>query len=376
VPFYYRADISADGRYVAFEFRSTDILPGTPWNALFVYRLDRATGVVERVGGLGADQAGDPSIDDSGRYVLADVVGTRRRLVRYDLVTGEQREIATSTQWVTWTTALSGDGNRVAYVGSEPPIATLQLWVADLTTGERLLASSTQDGTVADVPVRAPSLDQDGGTVAFETSAPSLTGLPFEQIAVKDLETGELRVASRGVDGLPAYGFPTVVDSPSLSDDGTRVAYRAYAANFPGMDWPFLPQAFVSSTRGGRPVLVSLNAAGEAADLGATSDPCEWLLVGPPCSPERKLSPAISGDGRVVAFHSFSTNLAPDAPTTLVPQVYLGAVPIAAEPVPVPAPRAWMLALALAVLVQGMRSVHTIVVLRALRTSPLSAERR
>ena len=198
--------------------------------------------------------------------------------------------------------AISADGNRVAFISGSTnlhPTAKAGLFVKDLTTGEVLLASSRKDGTPADGLGWSPaSLSADGSRVAFAPDATNLDprdtdeGVP--DVYVKDLESGELILASTSSDGVKAAGAHLFESSgdPFLSADGTKVAFVSGAANIDPGDTDTTPDVYLKDLRTGQLTLVSTSAAGVKGDASSNS-------------------PSLAADGTTVAFGSYASNLVP-----------------------------------------------------------------
>jgi DNA-binding CsgD family transcriptional regulator/Tol biopolymer transport system component len=188
--------------------------------------------------------------------------------------------------------------------------------------------SMGMNGDRADGPSSNPSISGDGRLVAFESTATNL--VPNDTNGVSDIFvfdrlTNEMRRVSMGMNGQEANG-PSF--RPSISEDGKWVAFDSQASNLvPGdvngeLDRAVqaLPEArrkelleavpgsgqanyagfvgawggsdvFVVALDTGKPELVSLTDSGERGNLGS-------------------FAPAISGDGRFVAFESAAPNLA------------------------------------------------------------------
>jgi Tol biopolymer transport system component len=290
--------------------------------------------------GDGETAAGAPAMDHSGRYVLLETAGTPGRLLRIDTLSGASVDAAETPSFLAIETSLSGDGNRVAYMSRPAGAPSHQLFVRDIAQS-LTLAVRTPSGEFANGPLFRPGLDLDGSVVVFESQAANLNGTSRSQILRHDFASGQTAIASRAANGDPADSF--IIDTPTVSDDGTTIAFRAYAFNYPGIDQSeeYFPQAYVVRV-GGPPVLVSTNASG----VPATSiETCEGPGLPLPCSGVRSLSPSLSGDASTLAFHSFSTNLSSEDSSPDEPDVYVARVPpgIATQPVPVPTLSHWWL---------------------------------
>jgi Tol biopolymer transport system component len=205
---------------------------------------------------------------------------------------------------------VSADG-RYAIV-KLPPAATglpanaVPLFRRDLDTGELTLV------TRADGPQGAPltgnlgefAVSGDGRRVAF---ALGVSGQP-RQVYVRDIPGGRTLVASRanGAGGALGDGDSEL---PSISADGARVAFASHAKNLVGADDADAEEdVFVRELDSDRTLLADRAAgAGAKANLLATR-------------------PAISGDGRFVAFLTHATNLDATADTNDRDDVYVRGV--------------------------------------------------
>jgi hypothetical protein len=128
-----------------------------------------------------------------------------------------------------------------------------------------------------------------GRYVAFYSSATNLPGATGDaQVYVRDRKTGKTRLVSRSNDGDP--GNDGSYD-PTISNDGRFVAFESYATNLPGSIGPTYDQAYVRDLEKGKTILISRTSGGDPASGGYSEDA------------------SISGDGRLVAFDSEATNL-------------------------------------------------------------------
>jgi Tol biopolymer transport system component len=250
--------------------------------------------------------------------------------------------------------ALSDDGRFIAFVSQRhEPLGRAccqKVYVLDRSTGLITDESIVSDGTATFSNSRAPSLSPDGRFVAFETvqvlsSDPALV---LRQVVVRDRETAAVHMP-RSVNGAtPAgrYGNPVVTEnglavvftsnstnlvpgpravdartdiylwrlddetitrisvpsktvgppvgasySPSVSRDGKLVAFVS-TARLVEEDTNSLADVYLRDVRRGITSLVSRGAGGRPAN-------------GP------NYSPALSADGRYLAFVSGASNLAP-----------------------------------------------------------------
>ncbi|MEK6328471.1 MAG: hypothetical protein AABM66_13250 [Actinomycetota bacterium] len=139
----------------------------------------------------------------------------------------------------------------------------------------------------------AVSISATGRFVAFSDNARKLVkgdGNYFFDIFVRDRKRGETtRVSVSSARAVPNSdsGFP------SISANGRFVAFASLASNLVGGDRNHAPDIFVHDRRLGETTRVSVSSAGAEGN-------------------DRNLLPAISANGRFVAFFSDSTNLIPD----------------------------------------------------------------
>jgi Tol biopolymer transport system component len=174
------------------------------------------------------------------------------------------------------------------------------IYLLDRNTGAVELVSVGFRGQQADGDSGSPSVSGDGRFVAFESSAANLEFTQdlrgYGDIFLRDRQAGLTRRISAGPDGREANG-----DSfePAVSADGGRVAFSSRADDLVGGDHNGVRDIFVFHRPAGAVERVSV------ASSGAEALCSEWFW---PCSS----SPAMSADGRYVAFSSFGDNLVPD----------------------------------------------------------------
>jgi Tol biopolymer transport system component len=110
-----------------------------------------------------------------------------------------------------------------------------QVYVKNVATGGVVLASATAGGVPANggVSVNAFGLSHNGRYVAFTTFSTNLSPNDLDanvDLYVKDLVTGELRLASTNAAGVK--GNQTAITKPAISNDGQTVVFATNATNF------------------------------------------------------------------------------------------------------------------------------------------------
>ncbi|MDP1847454.1 MAG: hypothetical protein Q8K79_06655 [Solirubrobacteraceae bacterium] len=188
---------------------------------------------------------------------------------------------------------VSADGRVVAFESAEGNLnfakryGQIGVFVSDARTGRtRAMPQPPQEPGVSRSEYN-PVISADGRRVAYQ--AQRRTGQ--SAIYVTELRDGRTELASRGPRSAPRADDG--VYDPAISGDGTRVAFTTAASNLGAGDLRGRTQVFVRDLAARTTTLVS-RASGAR---GAIAD-------------EYSADPAISDDGRHVAFSSSAGNLA------------------------------------------------------------------
>ena len=147
-------------------------------------------------------------------------------------------------------------------------------------------------GGEGDAPSLNAAISTDGRFVAFASDATNLVSdddNAARDVFLHDTQTGDTIRVSLAHDGTDADG-PS--DWPALSADGRFVAYQSFASNILLIDNNMEPDIFVYDRQSGQTERASLTSGGQPA-AGASYEP------------------ALSADGRFVAFTSTAINLDP-----------------------------------------------------------------
>ena len=139
----------------------------------------------------------------------------------------------------------------------------------------------------------SPAISADGRFVAFDSIASNLDGDATDDVFVRDLQTNTTTLVSRADGAAGAKGNATSADA-AISADGRFVAFDSAASNLDPADGDTSGNVFVRDLQTNTTTLVSRasSAAGTKGDRPSSS-------------------PAISADGRFVAFSSAASNLDP-----------------------------------------------------------------
>jgi len=164
------------------------------------------------------------------------------------------------------------------------------IYLYDRGTHALTRASVTSDGSQATGASTRPQLSADGRYVVFESAATNLVvgdTNAATDVFRHDRVTGETVRISVATGGGQGSGETT--DS-RISDDGNLVAFASTSFELVDGDGNGVSDIFVRDVTAGTTTRISVSTSGGDVDLAS-------------------ISPAISGDGRFVAFASSATNL-------------------------------------------------------------------
>ena len=340
--------ISADGRFIALEI-------GKPTQEQIQLR-DTTTvplELVSRASGLfpaGNKASLAPSISADGRFVAFESAATN--LVNDDdkavsdifvrdtvaltttLVSRASGPEGEEGDGASLAPSISADGRFVAFGSSATNLSnddlggTSDIFVRDLVSSTTTLVSrvSSATGAAGDDDSYAASISADGNRVAFTSRADNLTSdisASSSGIFVRDLAAASTTLVSRA-SGAGGAVADSGSEDPAISADGRFVAFQSDATDLSDADGDPVGDVFVRDLAGAVTTLVS-RAAGPAG-AGAS---------------DGSFRPAISGDGRFVAFESGADNLSAESGAG-VSDVFrrdvLGTPPTPLAPLPGPSP--------------------------------------
>ncbi len=311
--------ISADGRFVAFESDSSNLVGGDTNGTTDIFVHDRQTGTTERVsvatGGTEANDASDnPAISADGRFVAfysfatdlvsGDTNGTADVFV-HDRQTGTTERVSVATGGTEATgnslnAAISADGRFVAFYSLATDLVSgdtngkYDVFVHDRQTGTTERVSVATGGSQADNHSYDPAISADGRFVAFDSSATNLVGGDTNanaDVFVHDRQTGTTERVSVATGGAEGDGNSS---EPAIDADGRFVAFESDATTLVSGDTNGTTDIFVHDRQTGTTERVSVATGGTEGNGNS-------------------VSAAISADGRFVAFYSAASNLVSDA---------------------------------------------------------------
>jgi Tol biopolymer transport system component len=202
---------------------------------------------------------------------------------------------------------VSGSGRYVVFVSSAQLVEADRnqlgdVYVLDLATGECTLESVGPGGSPGNGESLSPDISRDGRYVVFESAAGNFLDtqmLPgIFHVFLRDRETGVTRLLSANANGEPANGTS---GNPAISADGTVVVFESTATDLVESGDTARSSVgifLIRLTSGLRTRLDLTSAGGRRAG--------------------QSMSPAISADGRFVAFVSKADLTCGEASTCVI----------------------------------------------------------
>ena len=325
------ASISADGRFVAFSSRAANLVPNDTNNGEDVFVYDRITDTIERVSVNNAGAEGDftesgaepssqyPSISADGRFVAFQ--SRANNLVPNDTNAGNQADRGQDIFVYDRTThtiervslsdsggeanqqserpSISGDGRYVAFSSSANNLVSgyangeVNVYIHDRVSHTTVGIVVPFGGFSANRNSLNPAMSSDGRFVAFEFAVDKSVGVTpgyqYRDIYLYHRAT----LAVERVTGTRIGPEADQTDSraPSISADGRYIVFQSNLENLDFYDTNNAVDVFVYDRLEETTRRVSTNREGLNEGL------------------YESVNPALSGDGRYVAFESFSTSL-------------------------------------------------------------------
>jgi hypothetical protein len=315
--------MTSDGRFVVFSSSETGLV-SPPTTGKQVFLRDRKLGKTELIsrnnlGTFGNGTSDWPAISDNGCRVVYE--SNASNLVTSDTnAANDVFMLDRCTNPDQPTTALvsvnsagiqangesksadiSADGNIIVFwtLGTNLGVAEqAQIYRRDLQVGTtRLVSSNREDSSKgANSASYYPVVSDDGKRIAFWSYANNLVIADSNaagDIFLYDVDTGMQLVStdSAGVQQSQQGGGGNVPTWPAISGDGQIVAFASLSPTLGDNDTNEVSDIFVKNTQTGELIQASVNSAGAAGNAESIG------------------RPALSLDGRRVAFLSKATNL-------------------------------------------------------------------
>ena len=191
---------------------------------------------------------------------------------------------------------ISGDGRFVLFISDSPSLVAgdnngwYDVFLFDRQTSTTTRVDVDNNGNEANFGAAEPRFSADGRYALFSTGSTNLDPGDtnnFNDVYLRDLQLGtteRISIATSGVEGHKD-SF-----SGGVSDDGNLVVFASYANNLDPADANGGGDIFLRDRAAGTTTLISLDSNGNSAN-----GDCFYSTI--------------SGDGRIVAFGSYASNL-------------------------------------------------------------------
>ena len=313
----YPTTISNDGRYVAFTSDATNLVTGDTNGTTDIFVRDLKLHKTKRVsvssaGAQANEYSSEPLISGDGGSVIfqssasnlvaGDTNGKEDVFVR-NLKTHKTTRVSissTGTQADGFSSqpTISADGHLVGFASYATNLVPgdangeTDVFVRDLKTHKTRLVSVSSTGTHGNSFSEAPSISADGRFVGFVSQASNLVGGDTNaqrDIFLRDTQTHKTKRVSVSSSGAQANGWSFFID-PSVSAHGEFVVFVSEASNLVPGDTNTVADSFIRDVANHKTRRLSVSSTG-AQGNGYSIDP------------------AITPNGRFVAFQSTASNL-------------------------------------------------------------------
>jgi Tol biopolymer transport system component len=252
-------DVSPNGRFVLFTTDANDIIVGDTGGHYDVFLVDRLLGTTERVSVSSSEAAGNA---DSYNSTVSD--------------DGERVVFSSEAD-----NLVAGDSN-----------GDVDIFLRNRAAGTTSRLSVTAGGAQVEGNSHRAQISGNGAVVAFQSNGDAL--VPGDagdlDIFTKTISGGAVELVSQSTLGAQGVGLSQIA---SISHDGRYVAFQSEAANLV--------------------LAVDTNGVNDIFVRDRTADVTTRVSVSPTLVQANNSSwePAISADGRWVAYSSFADNLLP-----------------------------------------------------------------
>ncbi|MDP3312742.1 hypothetical protein [Lutibacter sp.] len=265
----------------------------------------------------GSDAAVGGNNGEEGRYVtfvttavgLNGSTGKHRQIFWRDRNTGITKLISASPNGEEgngdcYSPAISGDGKSVAFESYSSNLVQSDkngfrdIFIWQSGTNKIETVSIGTGGAETNAESYEPSVSGDGNFIAFTSMASNISatekGTSNNNVFLRDMKLGSTIMIS--IDPIAKKGGGG--SKPSISYDGTRIAFYSHTATLVTNDNNGLWDIFLWEKNISKFKRISLTADGKERNQGTESA-------------NRIVAPAISGDGRYIAFTTTATNMVP-----------------------------------------------------------------
>ncbi|MDF1499604.1 MAG: PKD domain-containing protein [Anaerolineales bacterium] len=309
--------VSADGRYIVFASKASNLIPDDLNSHQDIFLHDWATGITERIstGREGTDPNGSsafPSISADGNFVVFSSAASNlvsgdtngvEDVFLYDRTTGETERISLTassgqSNGASYEPVVSEGGRYVAFVSMATNLypgashGVEEIYYFDRTNLKLRWLSGPSGLDPANDSSYELSMSADGAWVVFSSNKSNL--VPNDTNGVRDIFLWNKALDSLERVNLSHAGLDANRSSyhPSVSDDGRFIAFRSFANNL------ILSQVENYS-----------NDIFRRDRLSGSTERVNVPYDGEDIFGSNSGEPVISADGRFVAFRSDMSNL-------------------------------------------------------------------
>jgi hypothetical protein len=314
--------ISADGNIIAYQSTATDLILGTTTTGKSnIYYYDKTTGktvlVTNGTSGTGGDwDSIEPSISADGNLIAFCSLATNLipgeptpghyKIFLYNRLTGETSLISKLTaDSDSYYPSISGDGALIAYesyatnmgaANAPTTNSNANIYFYSRVLDFTILVTTGASGNGGNSYSIYPSLSSDGKWLTFTSKATDLTGNTVNSnrnVYIYDMIKRIAPVLITTGDSNIGGNFDSELST--ISADGNLITFQSKATNLINGFTTINQNIFLYNRTSGAISLITkgTNALHNGGDGGS-------------------YEPTISGDGNVIAFKSFATNLIPD----------------------------------------------------------------
>ncbi|NDJ17348.1 Calx-beta domain-containing protein [Myxacorys almedinensis] len=323
------SSVSEDGRYIVFTSTAPELAANDVNAAQDVFLRDRQTNQTTLISRNQAETGSangistSPQISANGRYIVfsstasdivandsnnaSDIFWYDRQENRMVLVSHAHNSTA-SADGASLNPVLSADGLYVAFVsvaqnltsGSTNNKQNIFIWNSATDTTILVSHINGNDGGNADSD--SPVISDDGGYVAFASSASDLTGNDInskKDVFVWNRSTNAIAVVSQSSEGTASNGDSF---APSISSDGQIIAFASLATNLGGG----------TDNNGGQDIFARNLTNNTTTLVSVSKDNAYSIGGGELINRFGAFKPVVSGNGQFVAFSSTFSDLVSD----------------------------------------------------------------
>lgn len=326
-------DVSADGRWVAFSSLATNLVADDTEGNLDVFLHDRQTDTTIRLSedafGIGGDGFSQrPKISADGRFVVfesratnlgAGLSGDETRLFLYDRTLESLDRVAADGFGPVFPCIAStrdevaiGFNIRTHAVlppGTNPSQVLVERQTQPGQTGSSTPLPGAEGAgppdievvsrgvpplpvTVGTGPSEMPAVSLNGAFLAFRTSADNIVGRSGfrNQIVRLDLDSRQIATVSNTLDG--DFDVTWIPSNPSISGNGNLIVFDSRSSLLVSNDTNDIDDVFVRNMQLGQTRRISVDSSGIEGNSASTR-------------------PQISANGNSIVFESSATNLVP-----------------------------------------------------------------